>query len=374
MQTELCKKLGIEFPIFAFSHCRDVVAAVTNAGGFGVLGAVGFSTQQLAVELDWIDRQVGDRAYGIDVIIPNKYQGQQEKNPEKLKQMLIDAIPQSYRDFADKILDDLGIADIEDEGVDYNVLSMTEATSAPQIDLALQHPNVKLIANALGTPPADIIKKIQHSGRMVGALCGAPRHAEKHVDAGLDFIVAQGGEAGGHAGDIGSIVLWPDVVDIAGDIPVIAAGGIGCGRQMHAALSLGAQGVWCGSLWLTVVEAANSEAEIKTLLNAKATDTVRSRSFTGKHVRMIRNKWTDIWDCHDSPEALQAPLQTMLVRRSIARAKNAGDQGQAVFFSPAGQIVGRINQRVSCRDRVMSMVAEYLETSERMNALLPSDE
>jgi NAD(P)H-dependent flavin oxidoreductase YrpB (nitropropane dioxygenase family) len=371
MQTELCKKLGIDFPIFAFTHCRDVVAAVTNAGGFGVLGAVGFTPEQLAIELDWIDQHVGDRPYGIDIIIPNKYTGQGEQDPEKLKALLIAAIPQSYREYADKILDDLGIPEINDDGADYNQLAMTEASSAPQIELALKHPNIKLIANALGTPPPEIIKQVQDSGRMIGALCGSPRHAEKHVAAGLDFIVAQGGEGGGHTGDIGSVVLWPDVVDVARDIPVIAAGGVGSGRQMHAALGMGAQGVWSGSIWLTVTESATSEADIASLLLAKSSDTVRSTSFTGKHVRMLRNRWTDTWDAVDTLDSLSSPMQMLLARRSLVRARKAGEQGQAVAFSPAGQIVGRMHQRISAKDQLNQIVEEYIETSEYLSSLLP---
>ena len=231
MQTELCQKLGIEFPIFAFTHCRDVVAAVTNAGGIGVLGAVGFKPEQLKVELDWIDEHVDGRPYGVDVIIPNKYAGQEEKDPEKLRALISAAIPREHREFADALLDSHGIPALTDDRGPQDRLTMTEATSAPLVDIALEHDNVKLIANALGTPPPEIIKQIQDSGRMVGALCGSPRHAKRHVEAGLDFIIAQGGEGGGHTGEIGSMVLWPEVVDVAEGVPVIAAGGIGSGPR-----------------------------------------------------------------------------------------------------------------------------------------------
>ncbi len=247
MQTELCKKLGIDFPIFAFTHCRDVVAAVSKAGGIGVLGAVGFTPDQLEVELNWIDEQVGDNPYGVDVIIPNKYVGQEEKDKEKLQVMISASIPRSHREFADELLDAHGVPRLPENKKVEDRLLMTEATSTPLIDVALKHDKVRLIANALGTPPAETIKRIQDSGRMIGALCGSPHHAKRHVDAGLDFIIAQGGEGGGHTGEIGSIVLWPEVVDIAGDIPVIAAGGIGSGRQMFAAMATGAQGIRCGS-------------------------------------------------------------------------------------------------------------------------------
>lgn len=374
MKTALCKTLGIEYPIFAFTHCRDVVAAVTNTGAFGVLGAVGFDPDQLEVELNWIDQRVGDKPYGIDVIIPNKYEGLGERDPLKLKALLSAAVPRGHREFADKLLDLLGVADLPDSDEDHDGLYMTQATAAPQIDVALEHPNVKLIANALGTPPPEIIQQIQDSGRMLGALCGSPRHAVKHVESGLDFIIAQGGEGGGHTGEIGSVVLWPEVVEIAGDIPVIAAGGVGSGRQMHAALALGAQGVWCGSIWLTVTEAATVAAELKSLLDAKTTDTVRSRSFTGKHVRMLRNQWTDAWERDDAPSPLASPLQMMLAGRSLARVERDPERGQAVALTPVGQIVGRMNQRLGARQQVMALVDEYLETDERMAELLAQED
>ncbi|XOV85319.1 MAG: nitronate monooxygenase [bacterium] len=372
MQTELCKKLGIEFPIFAFTHCRDVVAAVSNAGGIGVLGAVGFRPEQLKIELDWIDEHVGDKPYGVDVIIPNKYAGQEEKDEEKLRTMISAAIPQGHREFADELLDAYNVPRLPDDRKAEDRLTMTEATSAPLVDIALAHPQVRLIANALGTPPPEIIKQIQDSGRMVGALCGSPKHAQMHVDAGLDFIIAQGGEGGGHTGEIGSVVLWPEVVDIAGDVPVIAAGGIGSGRQMYAALATGAQGVWCGSLWLTVAEAATTPIEKELLLAAKSNETVRSASVTGKPVRMLRNAWTDAWDADNNPKSLGAPMQMMAVGNAISRMRRYPEQSRDLMFVPAGQIVGRLNEVMDARDVVTALVEEYLETSERMNNLLPN--
>lgn len=371
MQTKLAKMLGIDFPVFAFTHCRDVVAAVSNSGGFGVLGAVGFHPEQLKVELDWIDAHVGDRPYGVDVIIPNRYQGQEEKDPEKLRALISAAIPHGHRTFADELLDAHGVPRLPNEQHASDRLSMTEATSAPLVDIALQHANVKLIANALGTPPPDIIRQIQSSGRLVGALCGSPKHARKHVEAGLDFIVAQGGEGGGHTGEIGSTVLWPEVVDVAGEVPVIAAGGVGSGRQMYAALAMGAQGVWCGSIWLTVSEAASSEVERELLLAAGSSDTVRSKSVTGKHVRMLRNAWTDAWDSGNNPHSLDAPLQMMAVGNAMARMRKYPEKARDLLFVPVGQIVGRMNRTLSARDQLMEIVEEYLATHERMCALMP---
>lgn len=371
MQTELAKRLGIEYPIFAFTHCRDVVAAVSNTGGFGVLGAAGFSPEQLEIELKWLDEHVGENGYGVDVIIPAKYEGKGEKDAGKLAAKISAAIPQEARDFANQLCDEAGVPELPADKPYKDRLGMTEATSTPLVDIALKHDKVKLIANALGTPPAEVIKQVQDSGRLIGALCGAPRHAVHHVNAGLDFIIAMGTEGGGHAGDISSVVLWPEVVDIAGDIPVIAAGGVGTGRQMAAALAMGAQGVWCGSIWLTVKEAATPPAQVESYLKAGTRDTVRSRSFTGKPVRMLRNKWTDAWDAPGNPESLGAPMQNMAVGEALERMRRHPDKSQDVFFSPGGQIVGRMNSTPAARDLLMDIVNEYVDTTERLAALMP---
>jgi NAD(P)H-dependent flavin oxidoreductase YrpB (nitropropane dioxygenase family) len=257
MHTAICDDLDIEFPIFAFTHCRDVVVAVSKAGGFGVLGAVGFTPEQLEIELKWIDENIGDHTYGVDIVIPNKYEGiDSDLSADELTKTLQDMVPQEHIDFARKILSDHGVP-IEGSGADaFQLLGWTEATATPQVEVALRHPKVTLIANALGTPPADMIKHIHDEGRKVAALCGSPSQARKHADAGVDIIIAQGGEAGGHCGEVGSIVLWPQVVKEVAPVPVLAAGGIGSGEQIAAALALGAQGAWTGSQWLMVEEAA----------------------------------------------------------------------------------------------------------------------
>lgn len=373
MQTEFAKRLGIQFPIFAFTHCRDVVAAATNAGAFGVLGAVGFSPEQLEIELRWIDDHVGGRPYGVDIIIPQKYEGMEEKDAEKLRQMISARIPTGHREFARQLLKEAGVPELPGGAVLEDRLSMTEATSGPLVDVALRHPNVKLIANALGTPPPDVIKQVQETGRLIGALCGHPRHARRHVEAGLDFIIAQGGEGGGHTGELGSIVLWPEVIEIAGNIPVLAAGGVGSGRQMAAALAMGAQGVWCGSIWLTVDEAESSPATKESLFHASSSDTVRSRSFTGKPVRMLRNKWTSAWDAPGNPESLGAPLQMMVAGEAMIRSGRYPEKAQDVICTPVGQIVGRMNQPQSSRELILEIVQDYVDAVDRLNAVQPAD-
>jgi len=372
MRTELCERLGIEFPIFAFTHCRDVVAAVSNAGGFGVLGAVGFSNEQLAIELDWIDDHIGDKPYGVDIVIPGKYEGQGELDVEKLEAQLRAAIPHGHREFAAKLLSEHGVPELPEGEKARELLGWTAATAGPQVDLALTHDKVKVIVNALGTPPTDVIKEIQDAGRLVGAMCGGVHHARSHAEAGVDFIIAQGTEGGGHTGEIGSVVLWPDVIDAVAPIPVLAAGGIGSGRQMAAALAMGAQGVWTGSLWLTVEEAESPPAQVKSLLEATNRDTVRSRSYTGKPCRMLRNDWTDAWQTEGNPEPLGMPLQFMVTADAVSRVNRYADTAQAVAFNPVGQVVGRMNEVQSCRDVIYQLVDEYIDSVERLQNLMPS--
>ncbi len=374
MRTEICKTLGIEFPIFAFSHCRDVVAAVSKAGGFGVLGAVGFPPEQLAIELKWIDEHIGDRPYGVDIVIPGRYEGMGELDPHKLEEMLRAAIPEQHRQFAEKILADHGVPKLPAGERPVNeLLGWTAATATPQVEVALQHPKVRLIANALGTPPDDVIAHIHSSGRLVAALCGAAKQARSHQAAGVDIIIAQGTEGGGHTGEIGSVVLWPEVIDAVAPTPVLAAGGIGSGRQIAAALAMGAQGVWTGSIWLTVQEADAPPAQMQSYLAATSKDTVRSRSFTGKPCRMLRNDWTEAWEAPDAPEPLGMPLQFMVTSEAVSRGHRYADKAKQVLFNPVGQIVGRMNSVQPVKDVIYQLVHEYLESVERLQTLTAAD-
>lgn len=373
MHTEICGKLGIEFPIFAFTHCRDVVAAVSNAGGFGVLGAVGFSPEQLDIECRWIDEHVGGKPYGVDLVIPQKYEGMGEMDPTKLEEQLRAAIPPQHREFAAKLLADHGVPEVPSEEAHHELLGMSLATATPQLDVALQHEKVRVIANALGTPPPEVVERVKKSGRLIGALCGKVHQAVRHKDAGLDFIIAQGTEGGGHTGEIGSLVLWPQLIEAVAPVPVLAAGGIGTGRQMAAALAMGAQGIWTGSLWLTVREAECPPAQMTSYLDATSQDTVRSRSFTGKPCRMLKNDWTEAWAADETPDPLGMPLQNMVTMDAIVRTSRyaSSPQAQAVAFNPVGQVVGMMNEVRSSREVIMDIVEDYLDTVDRLNALQP---
>ncbi len=367
MHTPLCDELGIEFPIFAFTHCRDVVVAVSKAGGFGVLGAVGFTPEQLEIECAWIDEHIGDHPYGVDIVIPNKYEGMDTAlGGDELAKMLRDMVPQQHLDFAKKILSDHGVPTADADSHALQLLGWTEATATPQVEVALRHPKVTLIANALGTPPVEMIKHIHASGRKVAALCGSVAQAIKHAEADVDIIIAQGGEGGGHCGDVGSIVLWPQAARAVAPRPVLAAGGIGSGEQIAAALALGCQGAWSGSQWLMVEEAHNTPVQQAAYIKATSRDTVRSRSFTGKPCRMLRNEWTEAWETPGNPEPLGMPLQYMVSGMAVAATNKYPNETVDVAFNPVGQVVGQFTRVEKSAAVIERWVKEYLESTTRI--------
>ena len=360
--------LGIEFPILAFSHCRDVVAAVSNAGGFGVLGAVAHTPEQLEIDLDWIEDETGGRPYGVDLLLPQKYEGASEGglDREAVRQLL----PAEQQQFVDDILRRYEVpALLDDQPAGRGGgLNISPGGYGPLLDVAFGH-RMRLVASALGPPPPQLVERAHGSDVVVAALAGTRTHAERHQAMGVDLIVAQGTEAGGHTGEISTMVLVPEVVDAVAPTPVLAAGGIATGRQIAAAMALGAEGVWCGSVWLTTEEAETQPAVKKKFLTATSKDTVRSRSLTGKPARMLRSAWTDEWDRPDSPPPLAMPLQSALVAEAQARIARAatkegsGAEQLANYF--VGQVVGHMNQVRPARQVVLDMVTEYADVAER---------
>ncbi|GAA1733841.1 NAD(P)H-dependent flavin oxidoreductase [Nonomuraea sp. AD125B] len=365
MRTRVTDMFGIELPIFAFSHCRDVVAAVSRAGGMGVLGALYFTPEELEMELKWIDDHVDGRPYGVDVVMPASYEGA-DFAADELVGRLQAMIPEGHRSFVENLLAEHGVPPLSaDADAGRVLLGWTDATARPQVEVALRHP-IALLANALGPPPADVVELAHSHGVKVAALASTPRHALKQVEVGVDVVVAQGTEAGGHTGEISTMVLIPQVVD-AVDVPVLAAGGIGNGRQMAAGMALGAEGVWTGSLWLTVEEADTPEMAKRRILEATSRDTVRSRSWTGKPARLLRNEWTEAWESAESPGTLPMPLQFMLVSDALRRIGRSDAAELATF--PAGQIIGLMNQVRSTKDVIFNLMEEYGEALERLERI-----
>ena len=365
MHTRLCDDFGIEYPIFAFTHCRDVVAAVSKAGGLGVLGAVGFSPEQLEVELDWIDEHIDGRPYGVDTVMPQKAAEVHGATAEDLLAQIRSMIDERHWQYVDELMERFELPPLPDGDRFGGVIGWAEDVARAHVEVAFAHP-IRLIANALGSPPHDIVERAHEHGVKVAALAGKAQHAQRHVNNGVDIIVAQGYEAGGHTGDVSTMVLVPEVVDAVAPVPVLGAGGIGSGRQIAAALSLGADGVWLGSLWLTTAESSASPEVLESYLQATSSDTVRSRSYTGKPARMLRNAWTDAWEDPAGPGPLGMPLQNILTAEANARISRSHRKDLA--FAPVGQIVGRMNSVQSVRDVIYQLVEEYIETIERLEA------
>jgi NAD(P)H-dependent flavin oxidoreductase YrpB (nitropropane dioxygenase family) len=369
IRTDLCDLLGIEHPIVGFSPSEHVAAAVSRAGGLGVLGCVRFNDpDELDKALDWMDSRTEGRPYGIDVVMPARVPA------EGAAQDLSQLIPAEHKDFVEQTLLKLGVPPLPDgtQAAD-GVLGWLHSIARKHVEVALSHP-ARLIANALGPPPPDVIASAHDRGMLVAALAGKAEHARKQVASGVDIVVAQGYEAGGHTGEIGSMVLIPEIVDAVGapdgHTPVLAAGGIGCGRQIAAALALGAAGVWMGSAWLVTQEyeqMASAPAVQQALLEATSSDTVRSRIYSGKPARLLKNRWTDAWQRPDAPEPLPMPLQNLLVSEAHQRLMRSGQPD--VVPMPAGQIVGRINEVRPVADVMAALVRETDQALERLNQL-----
>ncbi|CAM5278362.1 nitronate monooxygenase [Streptomyces abikoensis] len=339
MQTELSRRLGIEHAVFGFTPFPAVAAAISRAGGLGVLGAVRYTNPHaLARDLDWMDARTGGRPYGLDVVMPaKKVEGVTEADAEAM-------IPEGHRRFVRDVLARHGVPELAaGERQGWRITGWMEDVARAQLDAAFQHP-IALIANALGPPPADVVRRAHAQGALVAALAGSARHAARHADAGIDIVVAQGYEAGGHTGEIATMVLTPEVVRAVAPLPVLAAGGIGSGEQAAAALALGAQGVWTGSVWLTTEEAdLGSPALTAKLLAAGSGDTVRSRALTGKPARQLRTAWTEAWDDPAGPGPLPMPLQGLLVAEAMTRIQR--HEAEPLLGTPVGQIVGSMTTR-----------------------------
>lgn len=382
MKSKLCSQLGIEFPLFAFSHCRDVVVEVSKAGGLGVFGAVDVrSPEALEAELKWIDDHIDGKPYGVDFIVPAKFSGQ--GTGESVAQAAA-RIPDEHKTFARKLLEDHGIdtADLTDERFERGskiTRNIREQGAQNLLDVAFNHP-IALVANALGPAPPIMIDRAKAAGVLVAALVGSPEHAIRQAQAGVDIIVAAGTEAGGHCGEVGTIVLVPEVLDalhnLGISLPVLAAGGIVTGRQMAGCMAMGAAGAWTGSVWLTTSEAETSPAVKEKMLAATSAGTIRSRSRTGKFCRQLRSDWTDAWEQEGAPRPLPMPLQSMVsdtAMSKVLKLANGGHEGArklASYF--VGQGVGLMNTTQSTRSVVIDFMSDYLLAVERLQGTIES--
>jgi NAD(P)H-dependent flavin oxidoreductase YrpB (nitropropane dioxygenase family) len=373
MKTPLCELLDVEFPLFAFSHCRDVVAAVSNAGGFGVLGASRHTPEELELELKWIDEHVHGRPYGVDILMPENMVGRDGSvDIETLRAR----VPERHKEFVQALLARYGVTlDLDDPRVMKREMPLLPAISERLMEVAFSHP-IKLIANALGVPPQSMIDRARAQGVPVAALVGAKEHAVRQVQAGVDIIVAEGAEAGGHTGEVSTLVLVPEVIRAIQPIrpvPVLAAGGIVTGRQMAAMMALGAAGAWTGTVWLMTSESEASPLIQQKFAAATSRDTVRSKSRTGKYTRQLRSAWTDAWAGPDSPGPLPMPLQLFLSEPALRRAEHEASRGnrkaEDLVTYYVGQGVGLLDQVKTSRAVVREFMEDFAEAAAEMAQL-----
>jgi len=363
MKTAATEMFGIAVPIFAFSHCRDVVVETSRSGGMGVLGCTYHSPDQLRRELDWIERHVEGNPYGIDVLLPAAHA------KIETPRITVADIPREQSDYLRRYLDRAGIPRLPDGQADELIeaevsrLNMTREQAAALIDVALEYP-IELVVNALGAPPTEMVDRLHSHGVKVGGMVGKVEHARRHVAAGVDILVAQGMEAGGHTGDLTSMILWPQVVDAAAPVPVLAAGGIGNGRQMAAALALGAEGVWCGSIWLGTTESDLAPDIKQRLFAAKAEHAIQSKARTGKQCRLLDSKLIQAWNQDGAPPTLPLPLQTATVLESYLRVERA--RAHEWLSCPVGQVVGQMQHEMTVRQVVFELLSEFADATGRM--------
>lgn len=364
MRTALCERFGIEYPIVGFTPSEHVAAALSRAGGLGVLGCVRFNdADELDRVLDWMDENTDGKPYGVDIVMPAKIPTEGSSTD------LTTMIPDEHWAFVDRTLAQLGVPELPNEGPERaGVLGWLHSVARAHVEVAMKH-RISLVANALGSPPVDVIKQAHEHDVPVAALAGKAEHAVRHVDNGVDIVVAQGHEAGGHTGEISTMVLLPEIVDAVADrAPVLAAGGIGSGRQIAAALALGASGVWMGSYWLTTQEyrqtMTDSDTMQQALLSADSSDTVRTRIYTGKPARLLKTRWTEAWAQPDAPDPLPMPLQNLLVSHAHSRIQAAHDP--SVISMPVGQIVGSMNEVRPVAEVLGDLVKGYEDAVARL--------
>ncbi len=375
MDSRICDMLGIEFPLVAFTHSRYVVAEVSKAGGFGVLGAANMTPEQLEAELTWIDENINGKPYGVDLIVPNKFIG---KGDNTTPDGMIAMLPDAHKSFAEDILQahDIDAEDIDDAARRETMVfadNLTLEGAKRHLDIAFSHP-IKLIANALGVPPREMMEMGKRHGVAVAALVGAKSHAINQVQAGVDILVVAGSEAGGHCGAVSTMVLVPEIFEAIQnqcETPILAAGGIVTGRQMAACMAMGASGVWTGSVWLTTMEAETAPVVKEKMLAASSSDTVRARSRTGKHSRQLRSPWTDAWEQEDAPDPLAMPLQSLISEPALGKVErlseggHKGAQDLATYW--VGQGVGLMNAGQSVRNVVHDFKEDFLNAHERLS-------
>ena len=372
MKSPVCEMFGIDFPLVAFTHCRDVVVEVSKAGGLGVLGAAGYGPETLEIELSWIDEHIDGKPYGVDLIAPTSMAVTDDTTPDET----LDMVPDEHRDFARGVLaqHNIDTSDVYQHQRGASGGFLTKQRAGNIIDVAFSHP-IRLIANALGVPPTYMLEMAKSRGVVAAALVGAKEHAIKQVDAGVELLVVAGTEAGGHCGEVSTMVLVPEVIEAierhGKPAPVLAAGGIVTGRQMAACMAMGAAGAWTGSVWLTTAEAETSPVIKEKYVAANSRQTVRSQARTGKYSRQLRSPWTDAWESEEAPQPLPMPLQSLVSEPALAKVTKLAEGGHEgarhLATSFVGQGVGLMNSIQTTRQVVYEFMEDFIAANERLS-------
>lgn len=362
LRTKLCDMLGIELPICGFTHCKDVVVAIINAGGFAVLGEAMHTPDEIAADIKWVRERVEGRPFGIDLVLPAS------APPSGSLDQLIAQIPESHRQFAQSIKERHNIPDPKGPVALHQWGGLNQEMARQQLDVVLEE-RVPVFTSGLGNP-AFILEAAHERGMKVIGLVGKTRHAQREIEAGVDAIVAQGSDAAGHTGAIGTFSIVPEVVSIAGDTPVIAAGGVTTGRHLAAALCLGASGVWTGTIWLACRESDEDMIIKEKLLAATADDTDCSRSISGMPMRILKCVWTEEWSKPDAPAPLPAPYQMLLSSDYIQAAND--HRREDLMFEAAGQGVAFVTSMKPARQIVFDLVEEALDAFEQLTSESPA--
>jgi NAD(P)H-dependent flavin oxidoreductase YrpB (nitropropane dioxygenase family) len=355
LRPAICDRLGIEYPIFGFSHSMEVTAAITNAGGFGVYGATRDMPDDIAGRLAQIRNMVGDRPFGVDLLLPG---GMADKSDWAAAEA---EIPEAHKAFVAQLKKKYNVPDPTGKSFFSSVVRSNELFEA-QAD-AVMKSDVDLFASAIGTP-AHIVQRAKERGKVTLSLVGAPKHVAYAKAADVDLLVAQGYDAGGHTGPIGTMSLVPQIVDAAGDVPVLAAGGIADGRQVAASLALGAQGVWLGTVWLTTEEHRLNRKIVDKLLKAGSADTVLTRSHSGKTCRVVRTAWSEEWDAEGAPKPLKMPYQHVLIGDLLTGVME--HEIEPLMYEGAGQGVAWCNEVTTVEQVIERLVSEAREALERL--------
>ena len=357
LHTPLCDKLGIEYPIVAFTHCKDVAVAVINSGGFAVLGEALHTPDHIAADIKWIRERIGGKPFGIDLVLPSSVP--EEKSVEELMAM----IPPEQRAFEQKIKEKYNVPDPKVRPDIHVWGGLDQKRALNQLEVIFDE-RVPVFASGLGSP-AFLLKRAHELGMQVWGLVGKPRQAKKQLAAGTDVIIAQGFDAAGHTGNIGTFSIVPQVVDAARGtgVPIIAAGGVTTGRHLAAALALGADGVWTGSLWLASRESDVNLPLKERLIEAETDDTVYSDCISGYTMRTTRSPWHNEWASEEAPEVLKPPLQMILSSNYIQGSLDY--QRKDLMTEAAGQGIHYVTEMKPARQILSDIVEEALDVFDR---------